>query len=519
MILGFSALQQDFFSEQSLRNASHITTFCSFVDLYRPLYGVLENVVNMASTRKGLEDQNVLSQLVACLVSMGYQVSQYIMDAWNYGSAQHRCRVFLTIAAPGLNPISQPRHTHSRPYEETAGRSLGTLPNGERFGDREHYPTPFPYVSAGEITADLPNIGNGQVQTCVAFPDHHLSQPYNFKERALLKYIPKYPPGSGYKEAQILDLIPPSLRKPKKEIGKAYCRIKEAGLVPTITAGLSIQDARNGAAVHWSADRSISILEARRTQGYPDHEPIIGTSIDQYRIIGNGVDRKVSFALGMSLRHAMRDNSSSLYALSSAEEDEEGPYDSPARVYDDPSDVESVPPMIDVQSLPTEVKVNPQWTPSVVIPQRRDNSIPVQSRAENLSDSTPQTTKATDTLPTPAGLLSRLSLSPIMRTKTPTITRTPSSQTGVARIKRTIEEVEESETDEIFDLPEAKPIKRAKSSPMSPASDTTVETDLSDTKNVAESSRRSRRTRHSYLQVEFVPKHWNMKPEQEYRKE
>ncbi len=201
-----------------------------------------------------------------------------------------------------------------------------------------------------------------------------------------------------------------------------------------------------------------------------------------------------------------------MYPLSSAEEDEEGPYD-------DPSDVESVPPMIDVQSLPTEVKVNPQWTPSVVIPQRRDNSIPVQSRAENLSDSTPQTTKATDTLPTPAGLLSRLSLSPIMRTKTPTITRTPSSQTRVARIKRTIEEVEESETDEIFDLPEAKPAKRAKSSPMSPASDTTVETDLSDTKNVAESSSRSRRTRHSYLQVEFVPKHWNMKPEQEHRKE
>ncbi len=211
MILGFSALQQDFFSEQSLRNASHITTFCSFVDLYRPLYGVLENVVNMASTRKGLEDQNVLSQLVAYLVSIGYQVNQYIMDAWNYGSAQHRCRVFLTIAAPGLNLISQPRHTHSRPYEETAGRSLGTLPNGERFGDREHYLTLFPYVSAGEITADLPKIGNGQVQTCIPFLDHHLSQPYNFKERALLKCILKYPSGSGYKEAQILDLIPPLL--------------------------------------------------------------------------------------------------------------------------------------------------------------------------------------------------------------------------------------------------------------------------------------------------------------------
>ena len=46
---GFSALQRNFLSEQSLRNASHITTFCSYVDLYRPLYGVLENVVNMST--------------------------------------------------------------------------------------------------------------------------------------------------------------------------------------------------------------------------------------------------------------------------------------------------------------------------------------------------------------------------------------------------------------------------------------------------------------------------------------
>jgi DNA (cytosine-5)-methyltransferase 1 len=298
---GFSSLQQNIFSETSLKNASHITSFCTAVDILRPQYAVLENVVSMAYKRKGFEEQNVLSQLVACLVGLGYQVNQYIMDSWSYGSGQHRCRIILTIAAPGLEPITKPFHTHSRPSGDTVGRSLGELPNGQRFGQREQYATPFTHLSASVITSDLPDIGNGNIKTCIKNPDHRVSQQPGPKDRALLRCIPRYPPGCGYKEAHDRGLIPLSLQKSKKETGKAFKRIKEFGLVPTITTNLNMQDSRNGAIVHWSQDRPITILEARRTQGYLDEEPIIGDLIDQYRIIGNGVDRKVSFALGRAL--------------------------------------------------------------------------------------------------------------------------------------------------------------------------------------------------------------------------
>ncbi|KAH6643908.1 S-adenosyl-L-methionine-dependent methyltransferase [Boeremia exigua] len=301
---GFSTLQQNMLSEQSITYASHITTFCTAVDLYRPLFGILENVVNMASTRTGLEDQNVLSQLVACLVSMGYQVNQYIMDSWTYGSIQRRSRIILTIAAPGFEPILQRPHTHSRSYEDTRARSLGKLPNGERFGDREHYATPFPYVSAHDATSDLPDIGNSNTQTCIPYPDHRLLRSTNSKTRALLECIPKCPPGYGYAEAMELSLIPPLLQITKKETGRAYRRIKADGLIPTITTAVHMQDARNGASVHWAQQRPLSIQEARRTQGYPDNEPIIGSLSEQWRTLGNGVDRKVSFSVGLALRDA-----------------------------------------------------------------------------------------------------------------------------------------------------------------------------------------------------------------------
>ncbi|KAF7455453.1 Dcm Site-specific DNA methylase [Pyrenophora tritici-repentis] len=311
---GFSTLQQDWQSSQSLRNASHISTFCSFIDVYRPLYGILENVVNMSSTRKGYEDQNVLSQVVASLVSMGYQVNQFIMDAWCYSSKQQRSRIILTIAAPGLNPILQPWHTHRRAHKDTKGRSLGMLPNGQRFGEREYYSTPFAYVSAGNISYGLPNIGNSLVQTCIPFPDHRLPAIPSHKDRALLTCIPKNPPGCGYKEAERLGLIPEALKKSTRSDGRPYARIKEAALVPTITTTSNMRDNYNGASVHWDQDRSISILEARRAQGYPDDEPIIGKLKEQYKIVGNGVDRKVAFAMGLSLSQAIEKNASDFAA-------------------------------------------------------------------------------------------------------------------------------------------------------------------------------------------------------------
>ena len=245
------------------------------------------------------------------------------MDSWTYGSCQQRSRIILTIAAPGLEPLLQQPHTHSRPSHETAARSLGRLPNGERFGDREHYATPFPYMSAQEATADLPNIGNGNVQSCVAFPDHRLSRPTSSKTRALLEHIPRYPPGRGYAEAMQLDLVPPLLQMTKKSIGKAYRRIQADGLIPTITTVVNMQDAYNGASVHWDQHRPLSIQEAKRTQGYSDHEPVIGMLYEQWKTLGNGVDRKVSFSEGLALRDALAKSKCVLRPSKSVEDDTE----------------------------------------------------------------------------------------------------------------------------------------------------------------------------------------------------
>ncbi|KAF2268524.1 S-adenosyl-L-methionine-dependent methyltransferase [Lojkania enalia] len=307
---GFSMLQKFFLSKASLRNASLVTTFLSFVDIYRPEYGVLENVVNMARIGKAKKGSKVFSSIISCLVAMGYQVKQFVLDAWNYSSIQRRSRIFLCIAAPGLTPMEYPHLTHAH-YNGIGANNLGTrLPNGEKFAQREDCPTPFHHRTASEANSDLPDIGSGIMRACIPFPDHRLAAWVNARNRAIIERIPFE---SSFVTALSQGIIPEALSRDRHTCenhkqSKRFKRIKGDGLVPTITTTLSPQDSRTGEILHWTQPRPISVMEARRTQGIPDDEVIIGTPEKQLRIIGNGVDRNVSFVLGLALRKAIESN-------------------------------------------------------------------------------------------------------------------------------------------------------------------------------------------------------------------
>ena len=58
----------------------------------------------------------------------------------------------------------------------------------------------------------------------------------------------------------------------------------------------------------------MTVMEARRTQSIPDHEVVIGNPAQQWKIIGNGVDRKVSFAIGLQIAKAWKKTCADLNA-------------------------------------------------------------------------------------------------------------------------------------------------------------------------------------------------------------
>ncbi|KAI1361137.1 S-adenosyl-L-methionine-dependent methyltransferase [Xylaria arbuscula] len=297
-------------SPVSLSNQSLVASFASFVELYRPLYGVLENVPAMVNT-SSLRDSCVFSQLVCALVGLGYQVQVYFLDAWSFGSAQSRSRVFLAFTAPGLRTPKAPEPSHSHP-ENTLLLKLGEMSCGRPFDSRKIVPTAFKFVSLKEAVGDLPNVQDGKADFCVGYPDHRLSIGYTPKIRKQLALIPTHPYGMNFYKAWAAGVLTPTERLLFPEDGKerarptskGWGRLDPNGLVGTIPTTCLPTDARVGRINHWEQNRPLTILEARRAQGFLDHEVIVGTRADQYRVIGNSVSRHVALVLGLAIREA-----------------------------------------------------------------------------------------------------------------------------------------------------------------------------------------------------------------------
>ncbi|KAK4898281.1 hypothetical protein LTR27_004288 [Elasticomyces elasticus] len=309
---GFSALNGNKLSQQSLKNASMVASVVAYVDFYSPKYFVLENVVTMTQGMGAKKDENVFSQVLASLVALGYQVQQFLMDAWSYGSCQQRSRVFIVASAPGLQPLPAPAHTHDHPSNTPFKvRTLGRSSNGLPFGKRRDEFVPFSHVSLAEACKDLPFIGDAQTRLCTTFPDHRTPTDEKGTSRARIAMVPVHPEGMGLVQAiraghvtggEPYEFFTKLGHLQLTKSSTTYARLYPDGLVPTLTTALRIRDGVAGRTLHWSEQRSISVMECRRAQGYRDDEVLVGTTFEQMKIIGNSVDRMVSLALGMALK-------------------------------------------------------------------------------------------------------------------------------------------------------------------------------------------------------------------------
>ncbi|KAH8661624.1 hypothetical protein BGZ60DRAFT_530574 [Tricladium varicosporioides] len=314
---GFSGLNQHKNNEKGLRNQSLVASVAAYIDFYRPKYGILENVITMA--QKGTRrDEDPLSQLICAIVGMGYQLEIFMLDAWSHGSPQSRSRLFVCFTAPGFTPLDEPDLTHSHP-DNVQERGLGKLANGQNFGQRRDGPTPFRYVTAGEATQGLPVIGDAHTYQCTSFPYHVALAGMSELLKSQIDAIPTHPWGMNFAKSWneghgVMTLeersLFPGLTKSGKlsqcvtKRARSWGRVNPLGLFPTIVVKIRARDACMGTCLHWDQQRYLTIAEAQRAQSYPDGEVLVGSVVDQSKILGNSVARTVSMALGLKLREA-----------------------------------------------------------------------------------------------------------------------------------------------------------------------------------------------------------------------
>lgn len=331
---GFSLMTNDKTTLSQIKNRSLIASFASCIDFWRPRWGILENVRTIVqSSKKRTED--FFSQLICALVGMGYQVQIVLGDAWSQGDPQKRVRAFLCFAAPGVRLPEPPYPSHSNPKHVLSG-GLGRMSHGEPYVTRTDLPTAFRYVTAGEATSDLPDIYDAKPDTCVPFPDHRLSisigsgiqrrreDSEGKNRRTQLLNIPTRPYGASFAKAWYgpgakgvggeadmfpheRDAFPMRDSHRTMRLSHGWGRAHPHKLFGTVTTYCHVTDARTGGdLMHWDQPRPLTVMEVRRAQGVPDDEVMCGTPREQWEMVGNGVARGMSVALGLSLREAWR---------------------------------------------------------------------------------------------------------------------------------------------------------------------------------------------------------------------
>ena len=309
---GFSLLNAHITSPKALRDRSLLASVASLTDYYRPEYVLLENVPQAMKN-------SMFRQFICATVGMGYQISLFTVDAWSHGSPQSRTRLLVSITAPGLTPLREPPQSHAH-LATTLNLRLGETPNGEAFGVRGWTTTSFPYITVGTALADLPYNHDGRVQ-CIPFPDHEPARDENAQALLLISNIPRFPRGLSPGKARALAQKKPMsiINIPQNVIdsnpifwsshyagssSRSYQRMNPNALAPTVTTKAMPQCKNTGFIVHWDALRCLTVMEARRIQGIPDYELLIGSPRQKWQQIGNAVDRRVALSVGMSLRAA-----------------------------------------------------------------------------------------------------------------------------------------------------------------------------------------------------------------------
>lgn len=329
---GFSRLQLFTASEESKQNASMVASVVSFADLYCPKYIILENVVSMTESRNERKGHNVFSQILGAFVALGYQVQQFLGDSWSHGSSQQRSRLFIIATAPGLTPPPQPPCSHAHPPHVKV-RSLGKSSNGLPFSSRKASPdVALPHISPREAVGDLPPIYDSQPQLVPAFPDHRTATDESGRNRVRMRAVPIFPRGMTLVKARDQGMLSGEPLHFSNNCGpirrsatsRMYSRVLPYKLFPTFVTKLSVGDGLNGQCMHWDQHRVLTIMEAKRGQGYLDHEVLVGSATQQMKIVGNSVDRKAALVLGLSLRESwLKSHASPDIVMESSDEEDQ----------------------------------------------------------------------------------------------------------------------------------------------------------------------------------------------------
>ena len=294
---GYSSINAHKGKIKSQRNSSLVMSAASWIDLFLPEVVVLENVRGMYATPKDTRLGNAGAQTICCLVALGYQVRKLQLFACDYGGPTIRERHFLIATAPGIKLPASPPITHG---------------NGDDL---------LPFRTARDAFEGLEPVHN-DVRINIGDPLHIpmvrlLSQivwPVNL--RNIVQRIPHTRQSSllrayqgGYLSREQEEWFMAQSNEKLKGSSQSLRRIDPDSPCRAALTKISPLDSRSGMVIHPFEHRVISLKEMCRIQGMPVSFLLVGSLVEQIKLVGNGVVWQVAAAIGESIGQALKASS------------------------------------------------------------------------------------------------------------------------------------------------------------------------------------------------------------------
>jgi len=284
----------------------------------KPKTIVMENVPGILTIGNG----SVIETIKAELKALGYESDVKILSAEEFGTPQVRRRVFIVASRVGAPAQLIPLPTHR-------SADLRKVKAGKQHKRLKHL------VTVHKAIGDLPSIANGGGERTVkrsSLPPFSEFQRdarkgtrkiFNHVSHELtavnLNRIIHVPEGGNWRDIP-RDLLPAGMQRARlSDHTKRYGRLSRDGLASTL---LTQCDPHWGAYVHPTENRTISVREAARLQGFPDIFQFAGDSLSKhYEQVGNAVPVPVAFAIGTAVARHLVSGVSSGSAEPADEED------------------------------------------------------------------------------------------------------------------------------------------------------------------------------------------------------
>lgn len=272
--------------------------FLGFVQEFKPLYVVMENVPEILNAYGGVVRNEITEQLEA----QGYKVTSTSLNSANYGVPQTRARAFFLASLDKLLQFPKPTH-------------FGEIKSDYRTTKSCHQLTLLQSNISSVITVrdaigDLPPLSAGQEYDAEIYPlppqtayqamiRHGSTKLINHVARALSPI--QLSRARVLSEGQDARDLPPELA-PKKPYSGAYGRLHWDKPARTITKW--VFHPGSGRFFHPTQNRTITIREAARLQSYPDSFHFLGTYTDMASQIGESVPPLLGKVIAASILQA-----------------------------------------------------------------------------------------------------------------------------------------------------------------------------------------------------------------------